>query len=60
MEKDGKYYSAPNSKGFRWMESEMVTTLDKEGDIEKDFFEGLVDEAVANIEKYVSLLELTG
>ena len=59
-EKDGKYYSAPNSKGFRWMESEMVTTLDKEGDIEKDFFEGLVDEAVANIEKYVSLLELTG
>ena len=42
------------------MESEMVTTLDKEGDIEKDFFEGLVDEAVANIEKYVSLLELTG
>ena len=29
-EKDGKYYAATGSKGYRWMESEMVKELGKE------------------------------
>ena len=28
-EKDGKYYAATGSKGYRWMESEMVKELEK-------------------------------
>lgn len=44
--KDGKTYSAaPSSKGYRWMESEMVKTLGKEKDIDYGFYRELVDKA---------------
>ena len=51
-EKDGKYYAATGSKGYRWLESEMVKTLGKEGDIDKSYYNHLVDEAVETISKY--------
>lgn len=51
-EKDGKYHSATGSKGFRWLESEMVKELDKSDDIERSFYNQLVDEAVDTISKY--------
>lgn len=51
-EKDGKYYSATGAKGYRWLESEMVQNLKKENDINRRYYDGLVDEAVKDISEY--------
>ena len=51
-EKDGKYYAATGSKGYRWLESEMVKELHKESDIDRRYYNKLVDEAVETISKY--------
>lgn len=51
-EKDGKYYAATGSKGYRWLESEMIRTLEKKNDIDKSYYNHLVDEAVETISKY--------
>lgn len=50
--KDGKYYTATGSKGYRWLEAEMVRTLDKKGDIDKNYYIKLVNDAVETIAKY--------
>lgn len=46
------YYSATGSKGYRWLEAEVVETLGKENDIDYRYFNALVDDAVDNISKY--------
>lgn len=51
-EKDGKYYAATGSKGYRWLESEMVKVLNKEGDIDIRYHNSLVDSAIENISTY--------
>ena len=51
-EKDGKYYAATGSKGYRWLESEMVKELGKEKDIDRGYYDNLVDEAVKTISQY--------
>ncbi len=51
-EKDGKYYAATGSKGFRWLESEMVKTLGKENDIDRSYYDKMVDDAVSTISTY--------
>lgn len=51
-EKDGKYYAATGSKGYRWLESEMVKELGKEEDIDRSYYDKLVDEAVKSISKF--------
>lgn len=51
-EKDGKYYAATGSKGYRWLESEMVRELGKQDDIDEQYYIRMVDEAVAAISKY--------
>ena len=51
-EKDGKYYAATGSKGYRWLESEMVRELDKQADIDRGYYDKLVDEAVKTISEY--------
>lgn len=51
-EKDGKYYAATGTKGYRWLESEMVKTLGKENDIDKTYYTKLIDDAVSTISKY--------
>ena len=51
-EKDGKYYAATGSKGFRWLESEMVKDLGKEGDIDRTYYDNLVNDAASNIALY--------
>jgi len=53
-EKDGKYAAATGTKGWFWMESEMVQTLKKEDDIDIKYFERLVDEAIKQLEKYTT------
>lgn len=51
-EKDGKYYAATGSKGFRWLESEMVLKLGKESDIDRSYYDKLVDDAVKELIAY--------
>ena len=51
-EKDGKYYAATGSKGYRWLEAEMVKTLNKENDIDRSYYDSLVDDAVTTIAQY--------
>lgn len=51
-EKDEKYYAATGSKGYRWLESEMVQTLGKEGDIDRSYYDNMVNEAIKAIGKY--------
>ena len=51
-EKDGKYYAATGSKGFRWMESEVVKTVGKEKDIDRSYYDNLVNGAIDTISQY--------
>ena len=51
-EKDGKYYAATGSKGYRWLESEMVRELKKIDDIDRGYYDKLCDEAIGNIAQY--------
>lgn len=51
-EKDGKYSAATGTKGYRWLESEMVKTLGKEDDIDKSYYTKLVDDAVDAISEF--------
>lgn len=51
-EKDGKYYSASDSKGYRWLESEMVEKLGLEKYIDKTYYDSMVDDAIASISEY--------
>lgn len=51
-EKEGKYYAATGSKGYRWLESEMVFELDKLNDIDEKHFIEMVDGAKDTIQKF--------
>lgn len=51
-EKEGKYYAVSGSKGYRWLESEMVKTLGRQADIDRSYYDKLVNEAVESISKY--------
>lgn len=51
-EKEGKYSAATGTKGYRWMESEMVKTLNREGDIDLSYFNRFVDDAIHDIGIY--------
>lgn len=46
------YAAATGSKGFRWLESEMVKQLDKQGDIDRGYYNNMVDEAVKSLSVY--------
>lgn len=51
-EKEGKYYSAAGTKGYRWLESETVRQLHNEATIDKTYYQKLVDSAVETISQY--------
>ena len=51
-EKDGKYNAASGSKGYRWLESEMVKELGKEECIDHSYYAKMVDESIKTISKY--------
>lgn len=46
------YAAATGSKGYRWLESEMVRELGKQDDIDRRYYNGLVDEAVKSLSSY--------
>ena len=53
-EKDGKYSSVGGTKGYRWLESEMVRELHMEDDIDMSYYEDLALQALKDVEKYGS------
>ena len=46
------YNAAAGTKGYRWLEANMVKELEKENDIDKSYYRKLVDDAVTNISEY--------
>lgn len=51
-EAGGKYSAASGTTGFRWMESEMVRALGREADIDRGYYDKLVNDAIETISKY--------
>ena len=51
-ETDNGYAAATGTKGYRWMEAEIVQTLGKEQDIDRSYYRAMVDDAIAAISKY--------
>lgn len=53
-DKDGnlKFSAATGTKGYLWLESEMVRVLNKEADIDRSYYDKLVDDAVRDISEY--------
>lgn len=49
---EDKYYAVTGTKGYRWLESEMVRSLGKEKDIDMSYFNQLATEAIETIEQY--------
>ena len=51
-EQNGTYYAATGTTGYRWIESEMVRDMHKEADINREYFDTLVTDAVHDISEY--------
>ena len=51
-ENEGKYYAATGTTGFRWLESENVKILERENEIDRSYYEKLVNEAIDTISQY--------
>jgi len=49
------YASATGAKGYRWLESEMVRTLGKETNIDRSYYDNMVDKAAKTIENWGDL-----
>ena len=47
-----KFSAVGGTKEFRWLESEVVKSLGKEDDIDRDYYKKLVDRAVEDISKF--------
>lgn len=54
-EQDGKYYAAAGTKGYRWLESEVVKNLNNDAMIDISYYDHLVDEAAESISFYGDL-----
>jgi hypothetical protein len=50
--KDDKYYAVTGTKGYRWLEAEVVKSLNKEDDIDHDYHKALVDKAKEHISDF--------
>ena len=49
---DGKNYAAAGTKGYRWLEAEMVKALHKENDIDMSYYEKLCSDAIDHISEF--------
>lgn len=48
-----KFYAVTGTKGYRWMEAEVVKELGKEDDVDINYYRELVDEAIEDISKFI-------
>jgi hypothetical protein len=51
-EKDGQFHAATGTKGYFWLEAEMVKALGKEKDIDMSYYETMVNEAVDKMDQF--------
>lgn len=51
-EKDGKYYAATGTTGYRWLEAETMTSESNRGYIDRSYYDRLATEAVEAISQY--------
>lgn len=51
-EKEGKYYAATGTKGYRWLEAEAVKELGISDQIDTSYHEELTSEAIKHISKF--------
>lgn len=49
---DKKYDAATGTKGYRWLESEMVKELDKQDSIDRSYYDAMVDAAAHDISEF--------
>lgn len=56
-EHNGKFYSVTGTKGYRWLESEIVQKLDKMDDIDMSFYVDLARESISSICQFGNLEE---
>ena len=56
-EKNGKYYAATGSKGYRWLEAERVQILHKENDIDISFYDNMAKDAKKSVEEFINYEE---
>jgi hypothetical protein len=49
---DEKYYAAAGTKGYRWLESEVVKKAGKEKDVDESFYKALANAARETVSKY--------
>lgn len=47
--KDDKYYAVTGTKNYRWKESEIIKELNIENDVDRSYYDQLVDEAISAI-----------
>ncbi len=52
--RNGKYGSVTGTKGYRWLEAEMIKELHKEGDLDPRYHNAQVTEAIEAINKFGS------
>ena len=50
---NGKYYAAPGTTGYRWLESEHVKKYGMENMIDRSYYDKLVDQAIDDIREIV-------
>jgi hypothetical protein len=51
-EKEGKFYAATGSKGYRWLEAEVVSNLRLSDQINTAYHEGLVNDTIEHISQF--------
>lgn len=51
-EKEGKYYAATGTKGYRWMEAEVIKNLGMTDQIDTSYHQNLASEAIKHISKF--------
>lgn len=52
---DGKYYAVTGTKGYKWLESEVVDAIGLQDDIDRSYYDELVNSAAETISQYCDL-----
>lgn len=52
--RDEKYNAVSGTKGYRWLESEMVREVGREQDIDRNYYEAMVSDSIEKISKFGS------
>ena len=51
-EKNGKYSAVVGTKGYRWLESEIIKDRKLEDNIDMSYYQSFIDDAISAIDKY--------